>query len=82
MPERVVIQMRVRPETKEKLDYLKRANPDVHWDLILEPLIKDVKLPKAQCASVKDPPKVTAIVNVPTKDMKAPDELPDLTRLD
>jgi hypothetical protein len=81
MPERVVIQMRVRPETKAKLNRLKECNPDVHWDLLLQPIIKDVLLPKAQCASVKEPPKITAIINVPDRDMKAPDELPDLKEL-
>ena len=81
MPERVVIQMRVRPETKAKLNRLKENNPDVHWDLLLQPIIKDVLLPKSQCASVKEPPKITAIINAPDKSMDAPEDLPDLTKL-
>lgn len=75
MPERVVIQMRVRPETKAKLNRLKENNPDVHWDLLLEPITKDVLLPKTQCASVKEAPKITAAI---TRSMDAPEELPDL----
>ena len=62
MPEREVIQMRVRHETKARLNRLKELNPDVHWDLLLEPCIKDILLPKAQCASVKIPPKVATVL--------------------
>ena len=81
MPERVVIQMRVRPETKARLNRLKEINHDIHWDLLLEPCIKDILLPKSQCASVKPVPKITAIINVPDKSMDAPEDLPDLTKL-
>jgi len=65
MPERVVYQMRVRPETKEHLDYIKKCHPDIYWDKIIEPFLQLYKMPKRQCASVKEPPKITAIVVTP-----------------
>ena len=80
-PRRVVMTMKVKPETKEKLDTLKRFNPDIPWDTILEPIIKPVRLPKAQCASVKPPPIYSLQVKYPDGSMKAPDELPDLSKI-
>jgi hypothetical protein len=67
-----IIQMRVRPGTKAKLDYLKESNPNKNWDALLEPIV-----------SFKGkPPKVTAIINVPKDPIETPEGLPDLTRLD
>ena len=65
MAERVVMQMRVRQETKDKLDYLKKFNPDVPWDIILEPVIKEVLLPKPQSNSTKPPPIIQLAVKYP-----------------
>ena len=64
MPERVVYQMRVRPETRNHLDYIKKCNPDLYWDKILESFLQTYKMPKPQCASVKEPPKIAATVNI------------------
>ena len=63
----VYLSMRVRTETKEKLDYLKQTNPDKSWDMLLEPVIN----------FGDKPPKIPIIVHYP-----APEGLPDLTRLD
>jgi hypothetical protein len=49
---RVVISMRVRPETKRKLEQLQQNNPDVHWDLLLEPLLKGIHVPRNRSEAI------------------------------
>jgi hypothetical protein len=69
MPERRVYQMRVRDETWEHLDYIKRCHPDIYWDKLLEPFLKLYKRPKAQCASVKAPPIIEITPQEPTEEV-------------
>jgi len=73
-PHRIVMTMKVKPETKEKLDRLKRHNPDIPWDTILEPITRQVLLPKSQCASTKPPPIYALTVVYPDESAKASEE--------
>lgn len=60
---RVIITMLVKPETKDKLNRLKEYNSEISWDLILEPIISQVLLPKPQSRSVNPPPIIKMDVN-------------------
>ena len=53
---RIVYTMRVRLATKAKLDRFKQYNPDVPWDILLEPILKQIPHPKPQSKSTKPPP--------------------------
>ncbi len=42
---RIVYTIRIRQETKKRLEILKANHPDEHWDAILKPLLTDIRLP-------------------------------------
>ena len=52
MAEREVYQMRVRHETKLKLEQLKKKYPDDHWDKLLKPLIDGIHVPRNRCDEI------------------------------
>lgn len=60
---RIIYTMRVKAVTKEKLDRLKRFNPDISWDLILLPITNQVSLPKPQSKNTTPPPTIELEVN-------------------
>jgi hypothetical protein len=63
--EKTTLSIRVNHDTKVKLERLKKYNPEISWDVILEPIVNQIKLPKPQSHSTKLPPIIPVKVNLP-----------------
>jgi hypothetical protein len=42
---RTTMTIRVTNDTKRRMELLKKKNPNVYWDFLLQPLIEDIRLP-------------------------------------